>query len=84
MELRIEIEIFLQNGNNTAPVFRIGPIGSQMSRGNSSVTNQWAFTILETKNFMYNFLNFNIAKIPLCILLKFVQPALIITSNYFG
>jgi len=41
-------------------------------------SNQWAFIMLETEvfNFQYNFLNFYIAKTMQCILLKFVQLTL--------
>ena len=39
----------------------------------NSFRNQWAFAILETEDFKYNFNNFYVAKTILCILLKFVQ-----------
>ena len=42
----------------------------------NSFSNQWAFTMLETKVFKYNFLNIYVTKTTQCILLKFVQLAL--------
>jgi len=39
-------------------------------------SNRWAFTMLETKVFKYNFLNIYVTKTTQCILLKFVQLAL--------
>jgi len=41
-----------------------------------SFSNQWAFTMLESRVLKYNFLNFYIAKTIVCILLKFVQLTL--------
>jgi len=48
----------------------------KMMTFSNSFSNQWVFTVLETKVFKYNFLNLYIAKPVLCILLKSVQLTL--------
>jgi len=43
----------------------------------NSISNQWAFTMLETEVFKYNFIKFCVAKkTVLCFLLKLVQLTL--------
>ena len=49
------------------------PMKAVNDDNDNSFRNQWAFAILETEDFKYNFNNFYVAKTMMCILLKFVQ-----------